>query len=117
MRQPQTTPGLSAAVPPLLTTFEANRERETWVRTVDRFLDVFCRDASGRRMDCGTCGQSRGERCGETMEAVVAELAALMGEVQRANAEADRLRALLAQALDHVPADHPLAAEGMTVLS
>jgi len=37
-------------------------------------------------------------------------------EVRRTNDEANRLRALLAKALEHVPDDHPLAAEAHAAL-
>jgi hypothetical protein len=37
-------------------------------------------------------------------------------ELLRATAEADRLRALLAKALDHIPTDTPLANESRSAL-
>lgn len=40
----------------------------------------------------------------------------LCPEVQRINDEANRLRALLARVLDHLPADHPLAVESRAAL-
>jgi hypothetical protein len=49
----------------------------------------------------GVCRECRIEQC---------------PEVLRAKDAADRLRALLARALEHVPADDPMAAEGRAAL-